>query len=48
MLETWRSEGIGGFFKGWTAASARNIPVLLVQYQIYERIRLMLGIGSFA
>jgi hypothetical protein len=48
MLETWRSEGVSGFFKGWTAASARNVPVLLVQYQIYERIRLMLGIGSFA
>ena len=74
--ETWRAEGVGGFFKGsppmpplscqrhlrpapnnkrrwacfagWTAASARNIPVLIVQYQIFERIRLLLGIGAFA
>ena len=36
MAETWRTEGWTGFFKGWTAASARNIPVLLVQYQICE------------
>lgn len=46
--ETWRTGGVGGFFNGWTAAAARNVPVLLVQYQIYERIRLLLGMGAFA
>jgi solute carrier family 25 uncoupling protein 27 len=48
VAETWRLGGVGGFFTGFTAAAARNVPVLLVQYQIYERIRLLLGMGAFA
>lgn len=44
--EILRSEGLLGFWRGWTAAYARAGPAFFIQMPIVEAVRNALGVGS--
>ena len=42
-----RREGLRGFYRGWLPAFCRLGPHALIQFPLYEQIRLALGLGAF-
>eukprot|EP00877_Chromochloris_zofingiensis_P010049 jgi/Chrzof1/5298/Cz15g21090.t1 len=45
--EVYASAGLTGFFRGWTANYARLGPQTVVTFMVAERLRELIGLGSF-
>jgi solute carrier family 25 uncoupling protein 8/9 len=41
-----RTEGLGGFFKGWSANYARLGPQTAITFVAFENLRLLAGLGT--
>jgi len=46
VVEVWRREGVGGFYRGFLPAYARIGPTIFIQMPLAEVLRSALGVQA--
>lgn len=40
----WRTEGLGGFYRGWAANSLKVVPQNAIRFVSYEALKTLVGV----